>query len=260
MDVIVCLKKVPDTGARIEIEKDGLEIKADIPWILNPYDEFAVEEAIRIKERFGWSVTLIHAGVEGGEEVLKKGVAMGADSAVYVKDPLLKGLEGLDIARVLSAVISRMPFDLILCGKQGTDGDSGTVGGAIAGLLDIPLVSAIKGLRLFPEEKRAEALREVEGGMELVECTLPALFTTHKGLNEPRFPTLPGIMRAKRQGIRYLNLDSLGVEPAGLLKGGFEREGLSYPILKRKGLILNGDIRKQVKEAVRFLKEEVKVI
>lgn len=257
MDIIVCLKRVPDTGARVEIEKDGFEIKDDIPWVLNPYDEFAVEEAIRIKERSGGSVTLITAGIAGGEEILKKGIAMGADSAVYIKDPLIKGLSGLGIASILSSAISKMHYDLILCGKQGTDGDYGVVGGALAAFLKLPYVSAVKKLDIFHEERRAEALREVEGGTELVECGLPALFTAHKGLNEPRYPTLPGIMRAKREEIRYIGLSSLGVQP---ISENLRRVSLDYPPLKRKGVILSGDIRQQVKEAVKFLRDEVKIL
>lgn len=260
MDIIVCLKRVPDTGARLEIESNGLEVKADFPWILNPYDEFAIEEAIRIRERAGGKVTLIHAGPEGGEEILKKGIAMGADSAVYIKDPRLEGLDEVSIARALSAVISKFPFDIILCGKQGTDSDSGVVGPALAGLLNIPIVSAVKRLNIFSEERRAEAFREVEGGTEVVECTLPALFTAHKGLNEPRYPALSGIMRAKREKTRYLDLNAIGIEAGGLLNRNFTRERLTYPLLNRKGMILSGDIRAQVEEAVKFLKEEVRIL
>lgn len=259
MDIIVCLKKVPDTTARIEIEKDGLDIKTDLPWILNPYDEFAVEEAIRIKERFGGKVTLVTAGAEGGEEILKKGVAMGADSAVYVKDPLLKGVEGIGAARVLSKLIGKAPFDLVICGKRGTDTGSGVVGPAIAALLNIPLVTAVKKLDIFPEERRAEALRETEEGAEAVECPMPAVFTAERGLNEPRYPSLAGIMKAKKAEIKYIELNSLGAGP-DLFKDTLKREGLGYLQVKRKGVILSGDVGEQVKEAVRFLKEEVKVI
>lgn len=259
MDIIVCLKRVPDTTARIEIEKDGLDIKTDLPWILNPYDELAVEEAIRIKERFGGKVTLVTAGAGGGEEILRKGVAMGADSAVYVKDPLLKGVEGIGAARVLSTLIRKAPFDLVICGKRGTDTDSGVVGPAIAALLNIPVVTAVKKLDVFPEERRAEAFRETEEAAQAVECPMPAVFTAEKGLNEPRYPSLTGIMKAKKAEIKYIDLNSLGVGP-DLFKDTLKREGLSYPQVKRKGVILNGDVGEQVKEAIRFLKEEVKVI
>lgn len=268
MNIIVCIKRVPDTGARIEIEMDGpdigIDIKADLPWILNPYDEFAIEEALRIREAFGGRVTLLNAGVEGGEEVLKRGIAMGADNAVYIKDHRLKGPKGLNdglrIARVLSKAILTIPFDLILCGKQGADGDSGIVGGAVAGLLNIPLVTAVKRLKVYPEKSMIEASREVEGGIEIVECPLPALLTVHKGLNEPRYPSLSGIMKAKKAQIMYLAFNSLGIIPEDLFKEMLKREGLAYRQSKRKGAILSGDIKEQVKEAVRFLCKEVKVI
>lgn len=265
MNIIVCIKRVPDTTARIEIEKGGPNgidvIKADLPWVLNPYDEFALEEGIRIREKFGAAVTLLTAGWEGGEEILKKGISMGADAAVYVKDQRLKCVfDGLNIARVLSAVISKMPFDIILCGKQGTDGDFALVGPALSGLLDIPIASAVKKLDIFPGERRAVALRETEGGSEFVECGLPALFTTHKGLNEPRYPTLPGIMKAKKQEIKFFDLDSLGMRPEDLLNGNISRVELSYTSLRRKGAILKGEVREQVKEAIKFLKYEVRVI
>ena len=260
MNIIVCIKRVPDTGARLDIEKDGLQIRTGVPWILNPFDEFAVEEAIRIKERFGGMVTLITAGTDGGEEVLRRGIASGADDAFYIKDPLLKDLDGISIARVLSAAISRMPFDIILCGKQGTDSDSGIVGSALAGLLNISLVSAIKKLNIVPEEKRAEAFREVEWGTEVISCSLPALFTANKGLNEPRLPSLSGIMRSKKQAINYLDLNLLGIETGTFININTRRVGLSYPPSGRSGVRLDGDIIGQVKEAVKFLKDEVKII
>lgn len=264
MNIIVCLKRVPDTGARLEIEKGGLEIKPDVPWILNPFDEFAVEEAIRIRERFGGKVTLINASPDGGEEVLKKGIATGADDAVYVKDTHLRGLDEIDIAKVLSSAISGMAFDIILCGKQGTDSGSGIVGGALAGLLNIPLVSAIKKLDIFPKEKRAEAFREVEWGTERIECFLPALFTATRGLNEPRYPALSGIMKAKKQEIKFLDLSAIGIDTVSFLNSRInsriKRKGLSYPLLKRKRVILDGDTRGEVREAIRFLKDEVKIL
>lgn len=260
MEIIVCLKRVPDTGEKIEIQKGGLEIKEEsLPWILNPYDEFAVEEAIRIKERFGGRVTLLTVGAEGGEEILRRGIAMGADETVYIKDAALKSLNGLGIVMALSKIISTISFDLILCGKQGTDEDYGMVGGAIAGLLDIPVVSAIKKLNILQNKRRTEVYREVEGGMEVLECPLPALFTTQKGLNEPRYPSLPGIIKAKKQKIRYLDLSSLKIKREGL-QTLVKRERLSYSFSERKGVILDKEVRDAVKEITRFLKEEVKVI
>lgn len=258
MEIIVCIKRVPDAASRIEIDKTSLDVICD-SWIMNPYDEFAVEEAVRIKERFGGKVTALNASFEGAEEILKKAVAMGADSAVYVKDPLLKGADGITTARALASAVSKLTFDIILCGNLGTDDSSGAVGPALSGLLNIAIVSSVKKLSLFPDENMAEALREAENGTELVECGLPALFTAQKGLNEPRFPSLSGIMRAKKEPIRYLGLDSLGIG-AGDLYVRVKRERLAWPLTSRKAVILNGDLKGQVKEALRFLKEEVKVI
>ncbi len=269
MDIIVCVKRVPDTGAKVEIDSSGIDIKRDIPWVINPYDEFAIEEALRIKEKLGGKVILLHAGAEGGEDILKKGIAMGADEAVYVKDPRFVALDIMAVAKALCAVIKNTAFDIILCGKMGTDASSGVIGNALAALLNIPCVTAIKKLTISPDAKKAEADIEIEGGctpgrgcapgsgMETVECSLPALFTAHRGLNEPRYPSLSGIMRAKKQEIKYLSLASLGITSGGC---GFKREALSCPPTSRKGVILNGSVRSQVKEAIKFLRHEVKII
>lgn len=261
MDIIVCVKRIPDTAANIEIDESGLDIKKDVQWVMNPYDEFAVEEALRIKEKFGGKVTLIHAGAEGGEEVLKKGMATGADEAIYVKDQSLATLDSMTFAKILAVVIKARPFDVVLCGRMGMDTASGVLGGALAALLKIPCVSDIKKLTIFPQEKTALAAREIEGGMETVECPLPALFTAHKGLNEPRYHSLSGIMRSKKQEIKYLTLASLGIMPnAADDAAGLKRTALSYPTSSRKSAILKGDASAQAKDAVKFLRDEVKII
>lgn len=264
MDIIVCIKRIPDTAVKVEIDASGLEIKKDVPWVMNPYDEFAVEEALRIKEKFGGKVTLLHAGAEGGEEILKKGLAMGADEAVYIKDPSLAALDSMAFAEVLSAVIKAKPFDVILCGRMGMDTASGLLGGALAALLKIPCVTAIKKLTIFmhgPQGKMASAAREIEGGMETVQCPLPALFTAHKGLNEPRYPSLSGIMRSKKQEIKYITPASpAAAKDIAPDVADLKRAALSYPASSRKSAILKGDASAQAKEAIKFLRDEVKII
>lgn len=267
MDIIVCIKRVPDTAVKVEIDASGLEIKKDVPWVMNPYDELAVEEALRIKEKFGGKVTLLHAGAEGGEEILKKGLAMGADEAVYIKDPSLAAPDSMTFAKVLSAVIKTKPFDVILCGRMGMDTASGLLGGALAALLKIPCVTAIKKLTFFthgadgPQGKMASAAREIEGGMETVQCPLPALFTTHRGLNEPRYPSLSGIMRSKKQEIKYITPASpAAAKDIAPDVTDLKRAALSYPASSRKSAILKGDASAQAKEAVKFLRDEVKII
>ncbi len=249
VDIIVCLKRVPDTGARVEIEGTGVR-EEGLDWVLNPYDEFGVEEALKIKAAHGGKVTVITAGAPGGEDVLRKALAMGVDEAVYIKDAGLKGADDHGVSRVLAKAISRTPFDLILCGKQSTDAQAGYVGGALAGLLGIPLVSAIRELKI--SGKSFEAGREVEGGVETVEATLPAVLTAEKGLNEPRYPALAGIMRAKKQEIKYLDLPSLGINPEEL-ENPLKRVSLTYPSIERKGKVLNADSG-SIKEFAGFIK------
>jgi len=250
MDIIVCLKRVPDTGARVEIEGTGVR-EDGLEWVLNPYDEFGVEAALKIKEGNGGKVTVITAGAMGGEEVLRKALAMGADEAVYIKDAGLRGVDDHGVSRVLAKAISGIPFDLIFCGRQSTDAQAGYVGGALAGLLGIPLVSAIRKLKI--SGKSFEADREVEGGVETVEAGLPAILTAEKGLNEPRYPALAGIMRAKKQEIRYLDLASLGMNPKEL-ENSLKRVSLEYPTIERKGKVLNAD-NGSVKEFAGFIRQ-----
>ncbi len=253
MNIIVCIKRVPDTGARVEI--DGARVREEgLDWVMNPYDEYAVEEALLIKAELGGKVTAVTAGAAGGEEVLRKAVAMGADEAVYVKDSGLQDVDGHGIAKVLARVIASIPFELIICGKQSTDLEAGYVGGALAALLGMPLISAIRKLKI--NGACFEADREVEGGVETVEEGLPALLTAQKGLNEPRYPTLPGIMKARKQEIKYLDLASLGIGPQEL-QNSFKRISLTHPSIERKGKIVKGDTNESVREFAEFIKSVI---
>lgn len=260
MDIIVALKRVPDAASRIEIDKGGGIVNDGISWITNPHDEFALEEALRIKERSGGRVIALNACDEGGEDVLKKALALGADSAICVKDPRIKGLDSIAVSRILAAAASRFHFDLIICGHQAADDSTAIAGPVISSLLGIPIVSSVRRLDVFPAGMKATALRELDAGSESVEARLPAVFTAQKGLNEPRLPSLSGIMRAKREAVEYIGLDALGLNPEALREKLLEREGLSYPVSARKAVILKGDIAFQVKEAARFLREEVRII
>lgn len=254
MDIIVCLKRVPDAASRIAIDTTGFDIRRDIPWIINPFDEIALHAALAIKERFGGSVTLIHAGAEDGEEMLRKGIALGADRAVYIKDPAINHADGMTIARAISFVIRPMPFDIILAGRRASDTDAGITGPAIAAFLDIPVVPSIKKLDIDPATMLASAL--ADGGACSVECRLPALFTADRGLCEPRYPTLAGIMGSKKTSIRYLDLKAVGVDAAVLSASPIQRAGIHLPLTTRKGVILQEELPEQVKAAARFLRAE----
>ncbi|MBI5886960.1 MAG: electron transfer flavoprotein subunit beta/FixA family protein [Deltaproteobacteria bacterium] len=254
MDIIVCLKRVPDAAGRVDINATGLDIGRETAWILNPFDEIALNAAIVLKEKLGGSVTLVHAGAEAGEELLRKGIALGADAAVYLKDPAVTSVDGITVARALSSIIRSMPFDIILCGRRGSDTDAGITGPAIAAFLDIPVVSSIKTLDINPDARLATAT--ADNGATVVECMLPALFTADRGLSELIYPTLSGIMNAKKTPIRTLDLKAAGVDIDAASKSSVRRERLSLPQKTRKGVILEGALTEQVKAAARFLRRE----
>ncbi len=249
MNILVCIKQVPDTETRIKIAGDKKSIDpTDVNWILNPYDEYAVEEALRIKEKLGsTTVTVVSVGPERTVSAIRSALAMGADEAVLVKTDQV--LDSLATAKALAAAIKEMPYDLILSGKQGVDDDNLQVGPMVAELLNIPCVTYISELKL--ENSKAIVKREVEGGMEIVEATLPAIFTAEKGLNEPRYPALRGIMMAKKKTIqeKQIQLDSPKIQIVNI----------EYPPTRKGGKIVGQGVD-AVPELVRLLREEAKVV
>lgn len=249
MNILVCIKQVPDTETRIKIGADKKSIDpTDINWILNPYDEYAVEEALRIKEKQGnTTVTVISVGPERTTSALRSALAMGADEAVLVKTD--QTVDALATAKALAAVIREMPHDLILAGKQGVDDDNLQVAPMVAELLNLPCVTYISELKL--ENGKATVKREVEGGLEIVETTLPALFTAEKGLNEPRYPALRGIMMAKKKTIveKQVAIDSPKIQIVNI----------EYPPTRKGGRIVGQGVD-AVPELVRLLREEAKAV
>ncbi|MER3456761.1 MAG: electron transfer flavoprotein subunit beta [candidate division GAL15 bacterium] len=213
MNVVVCIKQVPDTEQPIRVRPDGSGIEEQgLNWILNYYDEHAVEEALRVRERHGGTVTVVCAGPPRAAEALRTALAMGAEEAVHLTDPALEGADHLGLARALAQVVAQLPHDLVLCGRLATDDNASVVGAALAEYLGVPHATAVSKLELTQE--RATVEREVEGGVEVLAVPLPAVFTVERTINEPRYPTLPGIMRAKRKEIRTLSLQDLGLGPA----------------------------------------------
>jgi electron transfer flavoprotein beta subunit len=259
MNIVVCVKHVPDTEAAIKPLADGSGIATDgLNYVLNPYDEFAVEEAIRIKESGGDStVTVITVGAEEATKSLRTAIAMGADEAIHLKDPAFLQTDAQGTAAILAAAIRTIPFDLVLCGKQAVDDDCAQVGPALAERLGIPSVSVVT--KMSVDNGKVVAERELEGATEVVECSLPAVLTAQKGLNEPRYPALPMIMKAKRKEIRVLDVSSLGIAPEDFAPR-TRRLGVSTPPARQAGRVLEGEIAEVVREAVRLLKEEAKVI
>ncbi|HET7499289.1 MAG TPA: electron transfer flavoprotein subunit beta/FixA family protein [Candidatus Eisenbacteria bacterium] len=262
MNLLVFVKQVPDTETRIQIQNGQVDVSS-VKWIVNPYDEFAIEEALRIKERLGAGrVTVASLGPERVKEAIKYGLSLGADEGVWLKgDGVALGDPG-SVATVLAAAAKKIGFDLILTGKQGVDQDWSQVGVMLAERLDVPHVSVVVTLNVDAGAKKGTAHREVEGGAETVEFELPAVITAQKGLNEPRYASLKGIMAVKKKVIPEWTLGDLGVDAAsvGDAAAGVRILEALPPPARSAGRVLEGEPADSARELVRLLREEAKAI
>jgi len=260
----VCLKQVPDTETQIKIAQDGVSVVTDnIKWVMNPYDEYAVEEALQIKEKFGGEVTVVGVGPKRVTESIRTALAMGADKGILVDDPSALGSDSLGIARILAAVIKDLDYNIILCGKQGMDDDSGVVGANLAELLGIPQISVVVKLEVSEDGSTIQAHREVEGGTFVIEAPLPALVTAQKGLNEPRYASLPGIMKAKKKPLDVKTIAELGLDAAQVGEQGSNIKvvRLTPPAERTAGKIVDGETpEEKAANLAKLLHEEAKVI
>lgn len=263
MNIIVCVKQVIDTGAALTL-KDGQVATEGLPRVLNPYDEFAVEEAVRIREKAPeeTTVTLLTLGPENFKDTLRKGLAMGADKAVHLLDSAFEGLDGLGVATALSKAVATLEYDLILCGRQAVDDDMAQVGPALAVLLGIPFVTVVTDLKISEDQKKAEVTRQIEGGSEIIAAPLPLLITCQKGLNEPRLPSLKGIMAAKKKEITILDAASIGFDgnAMGASANRVRETSLAMPPARKKGIILEGSPEETCSQLVQALRDDAKVI
>jgi electron transfer flavoprotein beta subunit len=247
MNIVVCVSQTPDTATKVEINADGKQIDPKgVKFILNPYDEFAVEEALQRRGADG-KVTLLCVGGDGAKEAIRLGLAMGADDAILVKDDVKA--DSFTVASELAAVLSSLDADLVLLGRQSIDYDSAQIGPMLAELLGRPCVSFVTKLDIDGTTVRAE--RDIEGGKEVVETTLPCVITAQKGLNDPRYPKLPDIMKAKKKPIEER-------EPSGAAARA-ETLQMRKPDQKHEGKIFDYS-PENVTELVRLLHEEAKVI
>lgn len=260
METIVLLKQVPSTESFIEIASDGVSIKTDdVKWVINPYDEFAIEEALRIKEAHGGSVTTLSAGSEKTVEAIRTALAMGADRGVLIDDPAVEGCDGLGIVQILAAAIKDIPFDLIIAGQRAVDDDNFLVGPAVAEFLGIPHISMVIKEKIV--NKKIRCHRTVEGGTVILEAQLPLLFTTQRGLNEPRYASLPGIMKAKRKPLDIKTLADIGVDAAKIEKPATRIVAMKPPQERKGGRIIEGDsLQEKAAALVETLHREAKVI
>lgn len=264
MKIIVCIKSVPDTSSHIRIKPESSTIDLDgLTFVMNPYDEFAVEEALRIKERHGQAeVTAISVGGVRAKEVLRVALSMGVDQVIHLNDSVFDDLDSLGIARVLARAIQNQEFDLILCGKQAVDMDSAQVGPALAEILGLPQIGVVTKLEFDEAWQILRGHRQIESASEIIEAPIPCVITAQKGLNEPRYPSLKGILAAKKREIPEWGSSQLrpGDEGIELNPPKVRIISLKNPPLRNPGRILQGDIQDQVKELVRLLREEAKVI
>lgn len=257
MKIYVVMKRTFDTEEKLLIENGTIE-DSGAEFIINPYDEYAIEEAIQLKDKHEGEVTVITVGGEDAEKELRTALAMGADKAVLVntEDDLEEGDE-FTTAKILAQFFKKNDFDIILGGNVAIDGGSGQVGPRLAELLDIPYVTTITKLSINSGTATVE--RDVEGDSEIVEVNLPVLLTAQQGLNEPRYPSLPGIMKAKKKPLEELEIDDLDLDEDDV-EAKTKVIDVYLPPKKEAGRVLEGELEDQVAQLVNLLQKEAKVI
>lgn len=264
MKMLVLVKQVPDTATQVKVGSDPRTIdQTGITWIVSPYDEFALEEALRIKEKrnqAGDEVVAVTLGPERAKEALRSCLAMGADRAIHVNDPAFEGADTLTAARALAAVVKLESPQLVLSGRQAIDDDMGATGAQVAEVLGWPCLSWIMEEAVSEDAKNIRLGRQVEGGLEVFDVPLPCVVTAQKGMNEPRYPTLKGIMGAKKKEVKDLKAADLQAAGLGPVAAALEVVALEALPPRPPGRILTGDPKDMARELVRTLREDVKAI
>ena len=259
MNSVVCISHVPDTESRIKVAADGRKVdEAGLKFIVSPYDEFALEEAIRLKEKSGGDVTVITYGPDRAQQALREALARGATKALHVKgDP--SEADSLGIAKVLAAAIKSVPHDLVFLGKQGVGTDNALVGPMVAELLGYPQVNVVTHLEVG--DGKLTAHREIEGAEEVLEAPTPAVVTAQKGLNEPRYASLKGIMAAKKIAIDTKTVADLGLDEADVLNQRVKVVKLELPAEKSGGRKIDGaDAAAAAAEIIKYIRDEAKAL
>ncbi|MGC4376172.1 electron transfer flavoprotein subunit beta/FixA family protein [Fictibacillus sp. Mic-4] len=256
MNIFVILKRTFDTEEKISIT-NGKISEDSAEFIINPYDEYAVEEAIVLRDQHGGEVTVVTVGSEEAEKELRTALAMGADKAVLISNEDLDSQDQFTTSSILATYFKEQEFDLILGGNVAIDNGTGQVGPRLAELLNIPYVTTITSIKI--DGSTVSIDRDVEGDVEKIETSLPLLVTAQQGLNEPRYPSLPGIMKAKKKPLETLELDDLDIDEDDV-EAKTKTVEVFLPPKKDAGKILSGEIASQVKELVSLLRTEAKVI
>jgi len=258
--IVVCMKQVPSSEARIALASDGVSINTtDVEMAINPYDEYAVEEALQIKEARGeGEVVILSIGPEKTVESIRKCMAMGADRGILVKDEAYLGGDALGTARILADIIKGEAPDLVMCGKLSIDLESDGTAIALAEYLDWAHVSMVQKIE-WEDNTTAKCLRSIEGGVELVQVTLPAVLSAEKGLNEPRYPKLKGVMQAKRKPLAETT-PSIASEEVNTEAALIKIVSLAPPPDRAGGQKFEGEVSEIVPKVVELLKTEAKVL
>jgi len=256
MKILVCIKQVPDMESKFKIDAAGTWYdNADLAWRMNEYDEYAVEQAVQLKEQVGeGDITVLSIGPDKVKEAMKKALAMGCDRGVHVSDDTVSSKEPFQIASIIAAFAGDKGFDLIFTGMQSQDRGSGQVGVLVGEILGLPSVTTVVDFDY--QDGSITAKRELEGDSRaIVQVAAPALFTCQLGLNTPRYPTLPNIMKAKKKELLTVPVDELlKVEPRQ------RTAALYYPEKKGGGLVLEGDVGDLADQLVQILKEKTTVL
>ena len=257
MNSVVCVSHVPDTESRIKPAGKGID-EAGLKFIVSPYDEFALEEAIRIKEKQGGDVTVVTFGPERAAQALRECLARGATKAIHIKGDS-GAADSLGVAKVLAAAIKAVPHDLVFFGKQGVGTDNALVGPMVAELLGYPQVNVVTKLEVG--DGKLTAHRELEGAEEVIEASTPAVVTAQKGLNEPRYASLKGIMAAKKIAIDTKAVADLGLNDADVLNQRVVIVAVEAPPEKSGGRKIDGaDPANAAKEILKYIREEAKAL
>ena len=259
MNSVVCIAQVPDTESRIKIGSDSRHIdEAGLKFIVSPYDEYALEEAIRLKEKSPGDVTVVSYGPDRVQQALRESLARGATKALHVKGDTADA-DALGIAKVLAAAIKTVPHDIVFFGKQGVGTDNSLVGPMVAELLGYPQVNVVTHMEAG--DGKLTAHRELEGAEDVVEAALPAVVTAQKGLNEPRYASLKGIMAAKKIAIETKSVADLGLDEGDIVGQRVKITKLELPPEKSGGRKIDGgDAAAAAKEILKYIREEAKAL
>jgi electron transfer flavoprotein beta subunit len=255
VNIVVCAKQVVDTEAEKRLDLNSWRLDRSVDSILNPYDEYAVEEALLLQEAHGGEVTVVCMGPEQAEEAIRKALAMGADGAVLVSDDALAGSDVQGTAYALAEALKTIQFDLVIFGNRSTDGETGCVPAAVAELLGLPLLSSLS--KVETDGSTLTAHRETETGYVAYECPLPAVISVIKGINEPRYPTMKGILGAKRKPVDAKDAAALGLDPSRIGLAGAKTTVTTARVAEaRKAGVKIEDDGNGAKQLVDFLTSE----